>query len=156
MKWTRERQRAYMVKYWEANKDRLADQKRAWFKSPAGVEYLKKRFCSPEYKKQKKEYAASSSGKENRHRAFLKRRYGITDIKYAEMLAGQKGICAICKGVNRSGRRLHVDHDHGTKVVRGLLCGLCNTMLGHARDSSAILSKAARYIKAHAGKTNEP
>jgi DNA-directed RNA polymerase subunit RPC12/RpoP len=57
----------------------------------------------------------------------------------------QSGVCAICHGVNPSGRRLAIDHDHDTKRVRALLCGHCNhRILGHltvekARRALAIL-----------------
>lgn len=58
----------------------------------------------------------------------LRRKYGIDDIIYEEMLKSQEGVCAICAGVDKS-RRLAVDHDHDTKKVRGLLCLRCNTKL---------------------------
>jgi hypothetical protein len=41
------------------------------------------------------------------------------------MLAAQGGGCAIC-GAPPKTRRLHVDHDHKTGAVRGLLCYRCN------------------------------
>lgn len=40
----------------------------------------------------------------------------------------QAGVCALCE---RVGKRLVVDHDHVTKLVRGLLCVRCNTSEGH-------------------------
>lgn len=55
----------------------------------------------------------------------LKRRYGITLEQYNALLEQQGGACAICQRVPKAGR-LHVDHDHKTKVVRGLLCYRCN------------------------------
>jgi hypothetical protein len=53
---------------------------------------------------------------------------GITDADYAAMLARQYGGCAIC-GRPPKTRRLHVDHDHRTGAVRGLLCHRCNRNL---------------------------
>ena len=50
---------------------------------------------------------------------------GVTDEDYARMLDAQGGGCAICGNPPRS-RRLHVDHDHRTGKVRGLLCFRCN------------------------------
>jgi hypothetical protein len=58
----------------------------------------------------------------------LKRKYGISIRQYDEMLALQLGVCAICHFPPKS-RRLHVDHDHATKRVRGLLCFTCNRFL---------------------------
>lgn len=46
------------------------------------------------------------------------------------MLAEQAGGCAIC-GAEPKTRRLHVDHDHKTGAVRGLLCYRCNRALPH-------------------------
>lgn len=60
-----------------------------------------------------------------------KNRYGITVADYDRMLSAQGGRCAICKTDKSLGRgRFHVDHDHVTGRVRGILCHLCNTALG--------------------------
>jgi hypothetical protein len=53
---------------------------------------------------------------------------GVTDEEYAVMLEAQGGGCAIC-GAKPKTRRLHVDHDHATGKVRGLLCHRCNRAL---------------------------
>jgi hypothetical protein len=50
---------------------------------------------------------------------------GITDELYFEMLERQGGHCALCPATPKT-RRLHVDHDHKTGAVRGLLCHRCN------------------------------
>lgn len=53
---------------------------------------------------------------------------GITAEEYDLRLAAQGGGCAIC-GATPKTRRLHVDHDHKTGAVRGLLCLRCNRNL---------------------------
>lgn len=59
----------------------------------------------------------------------------------------QGGVCAIChRPPTDRKRRLHVDHDHKTGRIRGLLCLHCNVMLGKARDSVPILENAIRYL----------
>jgi endogenous inhibitor of DNA gyrase (YacG/DUF329 family) len=63
-------------------------------------------------------------------RTALKSLYGITVDDYDHMFALQGGVCAICKDVCGTGRRLCVDHDHNTGRVRGLLCMSCNQKLG--------------------------
>src|SRR5882757_2270699 len=70
-------------------------------------------------------------------RYTLKKNYGITPEQYDEMLASQKGGCAICKTKNVS-TFLCVDHDHRTNVVRGLLCHPCNTGIGMLQDDPAL------------------
>jgi len=74
-------------------------------------------------------------------------KYGIDGRKYSELLQQQQGVCAICKGVNKGGKRLYVDHCHITGKVRGLLCRNCNTMLGNARDDIYRLKAAIKYLE---------
>jgi hypothetical protein len=62
--------------------------------------------------------------------ALLKTRYGLTAAQVDEMVAEQGGRCAIC----REKPAEHVDHDHATGEVRGLLCFTCNVGLGQLRD----------------------
>lgn len=73
--------------------------------------------------------------------------YGITLEQYNELLAKQKGICAICKEPSPNGKRLCVDHCHKTGKVRGLLCDICNKGVGHFRDNSEYLRAAINYLK---------
>lgn len=60
-----------------------------------------------------------------------RRLYGMAFGDYDRMLREQNGVCAICDGVDPSGRNLSVDHSHKTGKVRGLLCTSCNTNLGY-------------------------
>lgn len=81
--------------------------------------------------------------------AKLRRRYGITIDQYEAMLARQVGRCAICrtdKPGGNGGRTFHVDHDHATGRVRGLLCSPCNSGLGHLGDSPGRLREALAYL----------
>lgn len=96
--------------------------------------------------------------KANRHRtrdveyaAKLQSRYGITIDQYDAMLVAQGGRCAICPSTTpggHGGRRFHVDHDHTTGVVRGLLCSPCNSGLGHLGDNPDRLRAALAYLEA--------
>lgn len=73
--------------------------------------------------------------------------YGITLEDYEKMLESQNGGCAICGRVP-TGRALHVDHDHKTGLVRGLLCHSCNHAIGRRgfNDSSEKCLNAAAYL----------
>lgn len=53
---------------------------------------------------------------------------GVTLEQYARLLAAQGGHCALCPNGPKT-RRLHVDHEHATGKVRGLLCHRCNRTL---------------------------
>lgn len=72
--------------------------------------------------------------------------YGLSLEQYEDLYKKQDGLCAICKTHKD---RLHVDHNHDTKVVRSLLCSNCNTGLGLFKESSELLSIANAYLKAH-------
>jgi hypothetical protein len=69
---------------------------------------------------------------------------GVTDAEYARLLAAQGGHCALCPNTPKT-RRLHVDHDHATGRVRGLLCYVCNRYLPASRDA-AWHRRAADYL----------
>jgi len=74
--------------------------------------------------------------------------YGITKDEYEAMLAGQDGRCAICRVDTPGGKGgWHVDHDHDTKVIRGLLCHHCNIGVGQFKDDPEILRAAADYLE---------
>lgn len=85
--------------------------------------------------------------------ARLKKKYGITKEDYDRMLEQQEGQCAIC-GVTSPGwpsiesGTFHVDHNHRTGEVRGLLCSTCNQGLGYFKDDPGLLSAAAAYLRA--------
>lgn len=84
------------------------------------------------------------------NRAYmLSYRHGITADDYDTMLVNQGGVCAICGTDQPGGRRserFHVDHDHETGEVRGLLCNECNQGLGKFQDSVEMLRAAIQYL----------
>lgn len=76
--------------------------------------------------------------------------YGIGLADYNELLEKQGGGCAICGGPPRGGRSkkyFHVDHDHVTGKVRGLLCHYCNTAIGSLQENPERLEKAIEYLR---------
>jgi hypothetical protein len=81
-------------------------------------------------------------------------KYGITHGDYLRLLKEQDGKCAICRTDNPRQRsdHFHVDHDHVTGVVRGLLCSPCNQGLGYFQENVETLARAIAYL---AGQTGE-
>lgn len=76
-------------------------------------------------------------------------RHGLTVGMFDAMWARQGSACAICHSTETTGRgAFHIDHDHSTGAVRGILCQHCNLMLGHATDDPERLEAAARYLRA--------
>jgi len=92
------------------------------------------------------------------HRAFVKqskaklhenrvqKRYGLDEGDYQRLREFQGGLCAICQRAKGISKRLAVDHDHKTELVRGLLCSPCNQLLGHGRDSVEFFERIIRYL----------
>jgi hypothetical protein len=74
------------------------------------------------------------------------KKYGITAEEYSNMLEEQGGLCRICKDPLVPGKEEHIDHDHVTGKVRGILCTHCNTALGKFRDDPEVILMAAQYI----------
>jgi len=76
-------------------------------------------------------------------------KYGIDRAQFDSMICGQQGRCLICSKTLMGFREPHVDHDHATGEVRGLLCFNCNVLLGAARDNPETLRAAAQYLESH-------
>lgn len=73
--------------------------------------------------------------------------YGLSLETYTQMEQQQSGCCFICHKVPN--RRLDIDHNHTTGVVRKLLCHGCNTLIGSAGESVDLLQKAITYLQSH-------
>jgi hypothetical protein len=65
---------------------------------------------------------------------------------FEAMLLAQGGGCAICGRAAPEGTSLHVDHDHETGVVRGLLCFTCNGAIGMFTENDEHPTRAADYV----------
>lgn len=90
------------------------------------------------------------------HGARVEKVYGITAVEYDALMELQGGLCYICRRAPIS-KRLAVDHDHATGLVRGLLCpdnerGCNHAVIGnleaHSQDGLlAALKRAVDYIE---------
>lgn len=69
--------------------------------------------------------------------------YNISPEGLQQLVDEQRGRCAIC----RRKQKLHVDHDHKTGKVRGLLCRSCNVGLGQFSDDPKRLEAAIKYLR---------
>src|SRR3990167_9771257 len=84
-----------------------------------------------------KEWADNNRQRSNalQRKHVLAKKFGMTPADLEVLIAAQDGQCAICRRISPS--TLHVDHDHVTGKVRGLLCFSCNIGLGHFGDEPA-------------------
>ncbi len=168
----KEREKARALKYYHENKEKIdRDAKKAYM-----AEYLKtynrrkltleereernrkrrERYASDLEFKEKEKTQARAWAARNTHRkrnSRLKSEFNITLEDYNALLEKQNGKCAICgkesTGIQETGKRersMHVDHNHETGEVRGLLCAQCNFGIGHFRDNPQILRAAADYL----------
>ena len=117
----RERILEYKKKYTERNRERIA-----------------------KYQKKYRE-----ENRESKIAHYYLSKYGLTPEQRADMFQKQEGKCAICRNPFQNALYTHVDHDHKTGKVRGMLCYSCNLLIGFAREDESVLLAAINYIKEH-------
>lgn len=82
-------------------------------------------------------------------------KHGLTPESFNQLWNSQQGKCANPRctatfeksAMNRKRNGLHIDHDHKSGKIRGLLCPRCNTALGHVGDRADILLGLIEYLK---------
>lgn len=144
------RAKAYALR----NREKLKSYKQRW--ANKNRKFLKS-WHAKYYRMNEKKIRARSSlwRKLNRPRALecmknrqLKILYGVDRKWLQAAIKNQKGLCAICSCEKPGGiGTWHVDHDHKTGEIRGLLCSYCNLGLGYFEDSQVILLSAANYLE---------
>lgn len=83
-----------------------------------------------------------AGGAYERHRRVLAR-YGLTVAQWDAMLINQQGRCAACAVPLLAPQ---VDHCHSSGKIRSLLCGNCNSALGHVKDDVERLRGLIDYL----------
>ncbi len=76
-----------------------------------------------------------------RHDGYYSRQYGLTAAE-AKAYKASVGLCQVCA----SEGPLVIDHIHGTKIIRGVLCNKCNKALGLLGDTKEGVARALAYI----------
>ena len=108
--------------------------------------YNKRRNENPNNRVYRKKYTDDRKDfyKEQR----LLKKYGITMSEKIKMLESQNNRCKICNKELEMGTPMgvHVDHNHITDKVRGILCTNCNMGLGSFKDNPDFLYKAIEYL----------
>jgi hypothetical protein len=70
------------------------------------------------------------------------KRYGLSTAEFEGLMLRQANLCAMCLEKHD----LVVDHNHSTKMVRGLLCGQCNSAIGSFNEDSLLLQEVYAYL----------
>ena len=111
----------YSRAYRAANKEKLAEKSKVWWKN------------NPYY---------------SREKAWHRQGINMDWSVFVAMLISQSNRCLICcVEIDESA---HVDHNPHNGQVRGLLCRRCNNGLGFFRDDVFLMSRAITYLKEHA------
>lgn len=121
-------------------KERDAD----FFRRSGKNSHLPRSYCKDCERTSRKIYDASNPEKvkkwdANGHRKYL---YGLSPEDYAILITSTDGKCEICLRQ----KRLVIDHDHETGIVRGILCHGCNAALGIFGDTASGVEKALKYL----------
>jgi hypothetical protein len=125
-------------RWYEANREREIARVKAWQQANAERhnENQRRRRERPEVKAKERE-------------GHLRRKFNLTQEEYEQLLNGQSGGCAVCAREPKPGKSLHVDHDHETGEVHGLLCFSCNAALGHLGEDRERITALSIYLLEH-------
>lgn len=77
----------------------------------------------------------------------ITRLYNLPKNEYLQLVKDQNSSCKLCDIYEEDHFKLHVDHCHDTRKIRGLLCGRCNQGIGLLNHNSELLRKAALYCE---------
>lgn len=81
------------------------------------------------------------------YRDKLEKVYGISWEEYQKILKRQDGKCGICPSELTTSIKPHLDHDHKTGEVRGILCQGCNMGIGLLKEDVEILRNALKWLE---------
>jgi hypothetical protein len=71
--------------------------------------------------------------------------YGLTVQQYRKLIAAAGGVCPICQ---QSTEQWHVDHDHTTGKVTGVVCNSCNIgALARTFHDPAFIRRLLDYVE---------
>jgi hypothetical protein len=102
-------------------------------------------YCADCYNARYRGAARKPLSSEARRAQNVKTRYGLTPADIDAMKAAQDGACAICR---LPLARFHIDHNHASGRVRGLLCHPCNVALAHV-ENETFRTAALAYLEGH-------
>lgn len=96
------------------------------------------------------DYRSQSTRKRAQKEWHLKKNYSMTMDDFDKKMAEQSNTCEICNrpfDFDTTSVFPHVDHNHLTGKVRGIICNPCNSILGLAKEKIETLVNAASYLE---------
>jgi hypothetical protein len=77
-----------------------------------------------------------------------KRKYtNFNQQNYDELFIKLRGQCPVSRRpFDENGAKAHLDHDHQSEAVRGIIAANVNAVLGFAQDDPATLRRATNYL----------
>lgn len=81
-----------------------------------------------------------------RRKNKIKRKFNISEEEYKNIYK-RKQQCEICKTTDNKGKPFCIDHNHGTGIMRGLLCNKCNLGISFFNDDPVISNNMTKYLK---------
>ena len=125
----------------EVQKERIKIYKHDYFQR--NKEQIYKRTLQKQKEQREQDYKLYGIDRYN-----LRSRYNLSVDEYKEILSNQNNKCAICGcDISKKENRPHIDHNHSTNKIRGILCGNCNMGIGLLKDDINVLRNAVKYLE---------
>lgn len=106
--------------------------------------------ANPEQRRLSKlKYQRRPDVKLKRKARYIESAHGLLPGQFDDLLTNQQSKCGICgtEISNEPNHKTHIDHDHVSGRIRGLLCDYCNHGLGNFKDDMGLLQKAIEYLQ---------
>jgi Recombination endonuclease VII len=103
------------------------------------------KFCR---KVRRRKYENTPEQRQKARERAIRRRYSIEPEDHRLLLRRSSGRCDVCRELLADNTKfIHVDHDHETGRIRGILCHGCNAGIGHFREDPTFLRAAIKYLE---------
>ena len=161
----REKNAAYQLEWQQNNKAKCCAYQQKWRENNVDKvkEYKQEYNANNQDKRResKRKWDAANAERLKQHRAMnkkdaalshLKRKYGLTEEGFLQMLAAQNNACNICKkplAATILGKHKSVEHCHKTGRIRGIVCQRCNMFMSFIDQDNfnELLRSARRHAK---------
>jgi len=138
-----DKRKGYSKEYRDKNKSSLNQYSKEYYAN-------NKEYWSADSRKVKKRdyYEANKDKfKENGY----KYRYGLSTEDVESMKTDQDNKCLICACDfdDLDSKHIHIDHNHETGAIRGVLCKRCNLTLGILEEDTQLMENMINYVNAY-------